>query len=61
MICCNGEPHTCDQEAIAVAEGKTDRVMRDNLRLRKLLGRACDELDVLGSKEAQRIRNEGGI
>jgi len=29
--------------------------------LRTLLQRACDELDELGSKEAFRLRNKGGL
>lgn len=39
-ICCKGEPHTCDQEAIATAEGKTDRLIleRDSLRA------SCEQL-----------------
>lgn len=33
-VCCSGEPHTCDQEAIAAAESKTDRLILELTRLR---------------------------
>jgi hypothetical protein len=44
---CNGEPHTCDQERIVVAEGRTDRL---TLELRDANARVFDleeRLDVL--------------
>lgn len=34
---CKGEPHTCDQERIAAAEGKTDRLIEENDSLRAQL------------------------
>lgn len=48
--CCKGEPHTCDQEAIAAAEGKTDRLILElaerNAQLdatRNAIGAECVE------------------
>ena len=32
-VCCKGEPHTCDQEAVAAAEGRTDRLLLAAQRL----------------------------
>lgn len=35
--CCRGEPHTCDQERVAAAEGKTDRLIIELAEVRARL------------------------
>lgn len=41
-VCCSGEPHTCDQEAIAAAESKTDRLILELTRLRPVYEAAVE-------------------
>jgi L-alanine-DL-glutamate epimerase-like enolase superfamily enzyme len=41
-VCCKGEPHTCEQEAIAAAEGRTDRLIEQLSACRSALAEACE-------------------
>jgi hypothetical protein len=41
-ICCAGEPHTCDQEAIAAAEGRADRLIERLAAVTAARDEACD-------------------
>lgn len=59
-VCCTGEPHTCDQEATAAAEGRADRLIieRDQLRAEVIATRqdwrnACADRDLLGKRVAE--------
>lgn len=41
---CQGEPHTCDQELVAAAEGRTDRVILERDELREALSNLLDAM-----------------
>lgn len=40
-VCCAGEPHTCEQEAIAAAQAKTDRAVLEIVHLSAMHEAAC--------------------
>lgn len=60
-VCCSGEPHTCDQEAIASAEGKTDQVMeqltatRAALRETYAIAKRTYDMNLMTREEAERL------
>ncbi len=55
---CNGEPHTCDQERIAAAEGRTDRALEQLARIRRLAEEACELAETAAGALSPLYRSE---